>query len=130
MILAGMIATDEDALMADFLEYYHVADWRAFPVKKTAALAFYLSPESRIKRIMSGRRWSMDTLLLAALTDRISTLIWMLSEDSANGQNRPKSIYAALTGEDQEEKRIDSDLQTFDSGEDFLRRWKQVTNNE
>lgn len=123
-----MIATDEDALMADFLETYHVADWRAFPVKQAAALAFHLSPESRIKRKMSGRTQSMDTLLLAVIADRIGTLMWMLSEDGAKKRNRPESIYAVLSGENKK-KEAGDDLQRFASGEDFMKRWAAVTEN-
>lgn len=120
-----MIATDEDALMADFLETYHVADWRAFPVKQAAALAFHLPAESRIKKKMSGRTWSMDTLLLAVIADRIGTLMWMLSADGQKGKNRPESIYAVLSGDAQKEES--DDLQTFVSGEDFMSRWQSVT---
>lgn len=122
-----MIATDEDALMADFLETYHVADWRAFPVRQSAALAFHLPPDSRIKRIMSGRRWSMDTLLMAAIADRIGSLIWMLSEDGAKGRNRPQSIYAMLSEEETQKTDAGKDLQTFATGEDFLKRWRELT---
>lgn len=121
-----MIATDEDALMADFLETYHVADWRAFPVKQAAALAFHLSPESRIKRKMSGRTQSMDTLLLAVIADRIGTLVWMFSKDGQKGTNRPESIYAVLS-EDASKKEERDDLQTFATGDDFMERWKTVT---
>lgn len=120
-----MIATDEDALMADFLETYHVADWRAFPVKQAAALAFHLSPESRIKRKMSGRTQSMDTLLLAVIADRIGTLVWMFSKDGQKGTNRPESIYAVLS-EDASKKVERDDLQTFATGDDFMERWKAV----
>lgn len=120
-----MIATDEDALMADFLETYHVADWRAFPVKQAAALAFHLSPESRIKRKMSGRTQSMDTLLLAVIADRIGTLVWMFSKDGQKGTNRPESIYAVLS-EDASKKEERDDLQTFATGDDFMERWRTV----
>lgn len=121
-----MIAADEDALMADFVEYYHAADWRAFPVKQAAALAFHLSPDSRIKRKMSGRTWSMDTLLLAAIADRVGTLMWMFSEDGAKNKNRPDSIYAVLCGDNKKTEESD-DLQKFASGEDFMKRWLEVT---
>lgn len=119
-----MIATDEDALMADFIEHYH-ADWRAFPVKQSAALAFHLPQDSRIKRIMSGRKWDMDTMLLAAITDRLGTLIWMFSEDGAKGRNRPESVYAMLSGDTQKKEESD-DLLKFASGADFMKHWKEV----
>lgn len=120
-----MIATDEDALMADFIEFYH-ADWRAYPVRTAAALAFQLSPESRIKRKMSGRTWSMETLLLAAIADRVGMLMWMFSEDGAKNRNRPESIYAVLSGDNKKTEASD-DLQRFASGDDFMKRWATVT---
>lgn len=120
-----MIATDEDALMADFVETYHVADWRAYPVKTAAALAFHLPPDSRIKRIMSGRTWSLETMLLAAIVDRLGTLIWMFSEDGAKGRNRPESVYAMLSGDTQKKEESD-DLLKFASGADFMKHWKEV----
>lgn len=125
-----MIATDEDALMADFVETYHVADWRAFPVKQAAALAFHLSPDSRIKRKMSGRTWSMDTLLLAAIADRIGSLIWMLSEDGAKGRNRPDSIVEMLCGDKKQKNTGGNSLKTFTSGEDFAARWNVITQQQ
>ncbi len=119
----------EDALMADFLEYYHCAEWRAFPIETSAALAFHLPAESRVKRALAGRTWSMETLLLAAVADRLSNLIWMLSEDGAKGRNRPESIYAALSGEKKEKEAGKDDLQKFASGDEFMKRWKELTNN-
>lgn len=122
-----MIAKDEDALMCDFMEFYHIGDWRAFPIKTSAALAFHLPPESRIKRILSGRTWSMDTILLAAIADRIGQLVWMLSEDGAKGRNRPDSLVKMLSGDGTNEKHAGNSLQTFTSGEDFAARWRTIT---
>lgn len=119
-----MIAKDEDALMADFIEYYH-GDWRAFPIKQSAALAFHLPPESRIKRILAGRTWSMDTILLAAIADRIGHLIWMLSEDGAKGRNRPESLVEMLSGDKKTE--ADHSLQTFSDFDEFRRRYAEIT---
>lgn len=125
-----MIATDEDALFADFVETYHVTDWRAFPVKQAAALAFHLPPDSRIKRKMAGRTWSMDTMLLAAIADRLGTLIWMFSEDGAKGRNRPDSIVRMLSGDTADKPAGGSSLQTFASGDDFRRRWDELTQQQ
>jgi len=119
-----MIAKDEDALTADFIEYYH-GDWRAFPIKTSAALAFHLPPESRIKRIMAGRTWSMDTILLAAIADRLGHIIWMLSEDGRKGRNHPDSLVEELSGDGP--KKADGGLQTFATSEDFTARWKAIT---
>jgi len=43
-----MIATDEDALVCDLAETYHVLDYRMLPLKTAAALASGLRSDARI----------------------------------------------------------------------------------
>ncbi|MEA4965383.1 MAG: DUF5361 domain-containing protein [Oscillospiraceae bacterium] len=108
-----MVAADEDALICDLAEVYHIADYRALPIQYVATLACGLSPDSRIKMAVSGARARTDTILLAALVDRMSTLVWMNSKDGQKGQNRPAMILSDLYGKHQQE------ITTFASGADF-----------
>lgn len=48
---------------------------------------------------MSGQRHPTDTLLLAAIVDRLSMLVWLNSEDGKKGRNRPASILSELNKE-------------------------------
>lgn len=109
-----MIAADEDALMCDMAETYHITDYRALPAKTAAALACGLSPDSRIKMKINGAKARTDTVLLAALIDRVSALVWMQSKDGAKGVNRPTSILSELYRE-----LKNNDLTAFESGEAF-----------
>ena len=70
-----MISLDEDALICDFAETYHVFDFRALPATLAATLAVGLRDNSRIKMRLSDRKASVDTILLAGIMDRISVLL-------------------------------------------------------
>jgi len=93
-----MLAADEDAVICDFAETYHVLDIGALDLPLAATLAAGLAPDSRIMRKLSGSPLPQDIFLLAAAVDRLSMLQWFGSQDGANGVNRPRSILAALTG--------------------------------
>ena len=114
-----MLAADEAALICDFAETYHIYDYRSLPLKTAAALASGLGSDSRIKRKISGSKIPVNTALLAILADGVHHLIWMLAPNSDSIQ-KPASIYEALTG-----YKKSSEVAGFDSGDDFLRRWKE-----
>lgn len=50
MILAGMVAEDEDALICDLAETYQIYDYRSLPLQKVAVFCAGLRENSRIKR--------------------------------------------------------------------------------
>lgn len=109
-----MICTDEDAVICDFAETYHVLDWRALPVRLAATLAAGLPETSRIRLKMAGAKASMPMLLQAAMVDRLSLLVWMQTKDGQKNRHRPKSVAEILTGSVQS-----NSVQAFDSEEDF-----------
>lgn len=108
-----MIATDEDALICDLAETYKIFDYRALPVSLLATLSLGLSDSSRIKMKLSGQTQSFDRLLLAGITDRLSMIAWALSPGN---ENRPASLFAALTGGRVEDG---NDVQAYRSAADF-----------
>lgn len=110
-----MILTDEDALICDFAEYYHIYDYRALPVKYAATLACGLGENSRIKKALSGTNYNTETLLLAAVVDRLSLIWWSKTQDGQKNVNRPMLISEAL----QETVQV-SDTKLFNSGEEFI----------
>ena len=118
-----MLRLDETAVICDFAETYHLTDYRALPATRAAALAVGLRENSRIKMRLTGVRLSTDTALLAAMTDRLSLLLWAKTQDAANGRNRPASILDALLHPEGKP----ADTRAFASGEDFLRYWRSVT---
>lgn len=118
-----MIATDRDALLCDLAETYGIFDLRALPATVLATLSVGLRDNSRIKMRLSGEKIPRSELLLAAAVDRLSLLVWFMSEDGQNGTNRPTSILDILLGEP-----VDTgDAVKFDTPEDFEAEWQRRT---
>lgn len=124
MTLAAMIAEDEDALICDFAETYHIHDYKAIPISLAATLSSGLGEKSRIKKKISKNDSDASTLLLASVADGVRLIAWMLSEDGKNGVNRPKSIYGAITGMNEEKNNDDAIV--FQSPEDFEQARKKI----
>lgn len=88
---------------------------------KAAILASGLSDSSRIKRKLAGVPYSIDTLLLAVIADRLSVLVWAKTRDGQKNRNYPESIFESLT-----EKKTARDYRVFDSIEAFNAARKKV----
>lgn len=112
-----MLATDEDAVICDFAETYHVLDYRALDLPLAATLAAGLAPDSRIMRKLRGEKPMSTTVLLAAAVDNLAVLRWLNSADGAKNINYPQSILADLTGE--AKKTASGNIKTFATGADF-----------
>lgn len=100
-----MINLDEDALICDFAETYHIYDYRSLPVCLAATFAAGLRDSSRIKLLAAGAPARQEILLLASIADRIEAFRYGFSDDAASGINRPVSIVSALFGESTEKKQ-------------------------
>jgi len=111
-----MIKTDEDALVCDLAETYQIYDYKQLPPTRVAVFAYGLKSESRIKMKLSGQNATLETLLLARVSDSLSTLVWFQTKDGQKGKNRPASMVDMLTNTN---KDSDKDVVTFSSGEDF-----------
>lgn len=111
MTLSAFLASDRDALACDMAETYGVLNMRSLPVPLLATLAAGLGEDSRSRRELSGTPISVNTLLLAAIVDRLSVIYAALT-----GTKPVNSMVQALTGSGEP----DGPLMTFDSGEDFF----------
>ena len=109
-----MIKCDEFALICDLAETYQIYDYKTMPPIRVAIFASGLRDNSRIKLKMSKQRVTLDTSLLAGISDSLNTLVWMNSADGQKGRNRPTLITSLLS--EQKEK---SENVTFANGEDF-----------
>ncbi|MGX7232610.1 DUF5361 domain-containing protein [Enterococcus italicus] len=109
-----MIKLDENALMCDLAETYHIYDYRQLPASKVAVFSLGLRDNSRIKKKLSNQPIDFDRLLLAGISDKLSYLLWSKTKDGAKGRNKPKSILEMLT-----ETKKQSNQLTFNSGEEF-----------
>lgn len=125
MFLAGIVSKYETELICDFAETYHILDWRTLPLTTAAALSVGLRENSRVKMKIAGVEAGQDTLLLAAIVDRLSLLWWAKTKDAESGRNKPKSIFEQLTRrpEDEPEKKVTA----FRSGEEFRAAWAKAT---
>lgn len=113
-----MVATDEDALVCDFAETYHIYQWRGLSVKYAAILACGLRDDSRIKMEMTGRKITLDTMLGASTLDALNMLVWMQSKDAQRNRNRPKPILPVLMDDMPSESKV----MAFSSAEEFEAR--------
>lgn len=91
-----MIEADEDALICDLAETYHIHDYRRLPLTTVASFAIGLRDNSRIKMKLQGAKATTDTILAAAMVDRLTLLLWAQTKDASKGRNRPKSILEDL----------------------------------
>lgn len=117
-----MIDTDEDMLMCDLAETYHIYDYKSLPARMVATLSVGLRDNSRIKMKMQGMKYPLETIFLAGMVDRLSQLVWMQTKDGMEGINQPKSVLACLIGTDDEQ----TDIKGFDTAEDFENEWRYI----
>ena len=115
-----MIATDEDALICDLAETYHIYDMRKMPALYIATLAMGLRHNSRIMMSVNGLKVDINTLLLAHIADNTAINAWFKTEDGQKGINRPPSMLRLLSD-------IKTEKPGFDSGEDFEKEWRRIT---
>ena len=113
-----MISLDEDALVCDLAETYHIYDYKQLPLNQVAVFAYGLRDDSRIKQIMSNQIVPLETTLLASIVDRLSLSLWLQTKDGQKGVNRPASIADQLIKRDKSEND-EKDYLVFESGEDF-----------
>ena len=111
---------DEEAVICDLAEIYHILDYRASSPRLVAILVNGLSDDSRIKRKLAGRRLSLDSSLRAAMVDRLTQILWTKTEDAKHGRNKPKSVLEQL------EHPAERNHQSFSTVEEFERKRAQI----
>ena len=119
-----MVRLDEDALICDLAETYHIFDYRSMSPQLVATLAAGLGDDSRIKRLAGGQPASSEVMLLGGILDALHTLIYKLSDGSTAP---PISIIDLMFGRDGEPQK---QCMSFDSYEDFEAYRKQLIKEE
>ncbi|MCQ2087970.1 MAG: DUF5361 domain-containing protein [Bacilli bacterium] len=114
------MSLDEEAVICDFAEYYHIYDYKQLPLETVAILVYGLRDYSRIKMKISDTRLNVEQTLLATIADSLSFIAWSKTEDARRNQNRPKSILQSLRNKD-----VQSDCTGFANGADFMAAWKE-----
>lgn len=115
-----MIALDEDALVCDFAETYHILNYMSLPVELAATLAAGLREDSRIIRKVMGLKVDIKTLLLAHIADSTAFNVYAKTKDAKTGRNKPKSMVEALADNKKDE------LKLFKSGDEFMAEWRRI----
>lgn len=115
MLLALMLETDEDAVTCDMAETYGIFDIESIDIGLLATLCSGLRSNSRIKMKIAGVRSSYEQVGLAALIDGVNTLVWMLSNSSQEGTEKPPSVLKALTMDQKEDDTV-----LFEDGDSFM----------
>lgn len=113
------MATDKEALICDLAETYGIYNYRSLPPTKVAAFSVGLRENSRIRLKMNNMHHPLETVLLAAIADRLSLILWTKTKDGEKGINRPKSIVEQLSAREQ-------DIESFNTREDFERRRSEL----
>lgn len=109
-----MIQIDEDALICDLAEVYHIYDYRQLPMLRVAVFSFGLRENSRIKMAVNQQKVAADTLLLAGIQDALNLLVWSKTRDAHKGGRPPVSIVKSMI-----EEPVESEELHFETGEDF-----------
>ena len=117
MFLAKIIKENEDDLVCDLMQYYHISNWRSYSPFFISTLTFGLPEESRIMKAVSGMKYSIDRMLIAVIADKLSLLWWAKTVDGQKNQNRPKSFVDILIGNVKKEES--KDIITFNTPEEF-----------
>ncbi len=116
-----MIAKDEEALICDLAETYHIYDYKRLPADQVAVFSVGLEEDSRIRKSMEGRNISNSNLIQAAILDRLSILVWMKTKDGQKGINKPQMMVNLLT-----EKPKESNELSFETSEEFENAKRQL----
>lgn len=115
---------DEDALICDLAETYHVLDWRALPISLVATLAAGLRHDSRSRLAMIGQTVSFRDQMLAGILDRLSWLAWTKTKDAQHhGKGAPEPILPKLLKIGKEEKQK---VAGFETAEDFEKARRRI----
>lgn len=113
-----------DELTCDMAETYGVFDIKRLPVTLAATLAVGLREDSRVKRALTGTKYSDERILLARISDLLLWLKWSRTEDGVNGRNYPGTPmldhYFGRAEEPHAEKQ--SNHIVYDSPEDFMEK--------
>ena len=113
-----MMALDEDALICDLAETYHIYDYRSLPLKTVATLSAGLRDDSRIKLKAADTSVGLDTVILAAIADNLTML---RAGMSSKNKGEPFLFSEALRSEKKTQK-----ARGFRTAEEFEAALKRI----
>ena len=109
-MLVAMWCTDQDAVICDIAETYHVLDYRSIPVDLLATLCAGLHDDSRIKMKMMGMRKIAPSFALTHAADTLTVILHAL----VGSKKKPK-LYEDIMADKQSNQKTTG----FSSIEEF-----------
>lgn len=121
MFLATVIATQEDELICDLAETYHILNYRELPVKLLGTLVAGLAENSRTKLKLNNMSMSQDEVMLISILDHLKILVWQKTKDGQKGKNKPKLLVDEIFNNNKS-----NDIEKFIDGASFEKRRKEI----
>lgn len=115
----SFLRLDEDAVICDLAETYHILDYKSLPCKLVATFVSGLGVDARIKSKISGSDLPYGIMMQAAIYDDLQWLVWSKTKDAQHGRNKPKSLLERMRKQEEKE-----DYKTFKTVEAFAKAWK------
>ena len=116
-----MLATNEDALICDLAETYHIFNYRQYKPKFIATLAVGLRDDSRIKMIINRSKLKLDQYVSIAILDCLKMLVWLNTSDATIGENRPELILDRIFN-----NNTASQVEAYSDPDDFEKARKAI----
>lgn len=120
MFLATVIATQEEELICDLAETYHILNYRELPVKLLGTLVAGLAENSRTKLKLNNMSMSQDEVMLISILDHLKILVWQKTKDGQKGKNKPKLLVDEIFN------NKSNDIEKFIDGASFEKRKKEI----
>lgn len=118
-----MLRKDEDALICDLAETYHIYDYRSLPLRTVAILSAGLRENSRIKISMANLKYPLDTLMQAAIIDGINMGNWIQCKAYGEVHETPQSVLGKLLGRESDNGKEEM---LFASVEDYEKAREEI----
>lgn len=115
----SFLRLDEDAVICDLAETYHILDYKSLPCKLVATFVSGLGVDTRIKSKANGSNLPYSVVMQAAIYDDLQWLVWSKTKDAERGRNQPKSLLERMRKQEEKEE-----YKTFKTAEDFEKAWK------
>ena len=106
---------EEDALICDLAETYHIYRMEDYPVEYIATLLTGLRESSRVMLKITNRKLPLDQMINVMSFDVLNLILWSKTVDGQNNVNRPKRLMDVFN----KTETVD-EIKTFDSGEELL----------
>ena len=118
-----MLNIDSDAVECDLAETYQIFNYRELPLRRVALFCVGLRDNSRIKMKMSNTKCSLDSLILANISDKISIYLW-----KKYGGKKPSLIMDGLIEHKNNDYEINKDVLVFNDSDEFEKARKIIIN--